>query len=54
MRGRRLKGKGEGVLGVKLPFPSLSNACHAGYGILGFYTAGQLKNLADNVKEKNF
>ena len=23
-------------------------------GILGFYRAEQLKNLADNVKEKNF
>ena len=50
LRGRRLKGKGNGVLGaretrgareeggtlaflshLKLPFPSLSNACHAGY-----------------------
>jgi len=33
LHGRRLKGKGKGVLGAapKLPFPSLSNACHAGY-----------------------
>ena len=35
MRGRRLKGKGKRVLGGretrKLPFPSFSNACHAGY-----------------------
>ena len=44
LRGRRLKGKGKGVLGAretrgtreeglapKFPFPSLSNACHAGY-----------------------
>ena len=27
---------------------------HELIGILGFYTAEQLKNLADNVKEKNF
>ena len=43
LRGRRLKGKGKGILGargaplaflshLKLPFPSLSNACHGGYG----------------------
>ena len=45
LRGRRLKGKGKGVFGKgvlgaretrgaregELPFPSLSNACHAGY-----------------------
>ena len=52
LRGRRLKGKGKGVLGARetrgareeggmlaflshlklpFPFPSLSNACHAGY-----------------------
>ena len=38
LRGRRLKGKGKGVLGkvvlgardAFLPFPPLSNACHAG------------------------
>ena len=42
LRGWRLKGKGKGVLGatlallshLKLPFPSLSNACHAGYQIV--------------------
>ena len=40
LRGRRLKGKGKGILGaplaflshLKLPFPSLSNPCHGGYG----------------------
>ena len=52
LRGRRLKGKGKGGFGrernargaplaflshLKLPFPSLSNACHAGYLIGGEY-----------------
>ena len=47
LRGRRLKGKGKGVLGAremrearpsrpKSPFPSLSNACHAGYSASSF------------------
>ena len=32
LRGRSSKGKGQGIRArVKLPFPSLSNACHAGY-----------------------
>ena len=50
LRGRRLKGKGKGVLGaretrgvrkegaflsrLKPPFPSLSKACHAGYFLM--------------------
>ena len=54
LRGRRLKGKRKGVLGargaplaflshLKLPFPSLSNACHAGY--TWRYTSPDLSDL---------
>ena len=56
LRGRRLKGKGKGVLGAresrfpsrpKPPFPSLSNACHAGY-----YSLKKKKSQTKNQTKK--
>ena len=64
LRGRRLKRTGKGVLGardtrgarplafllrLKLPFPSLSNACYAGYAL---YCCDEVRtNLTDDVKK---
>ena len=61
LRGRRLKRKGKGGLGARgapprvslapktLPFPSLSNACHAGYEL---YCCDEIRtNLTDDVNK---
>ena len=64
LRGRRLKRTGKGVLGardtrgarplafllrLKLPFPSLSNACYAGYAL---YCCDEVRtNLTDDVNK---
>ena len=45
LRGRRLKGMGKRVLGALIPFPSLSNACHAGYDYVDVRRALQNKHL---------
>ena len=39
--------KSNGIIAMNISFLKI-------IGILGFYTAEQLKNLRDNVKEKNF
>ena len=69
LRGRRLKGKGKGVLGAretreaplaflsrpKPPFPSLSNACHAGYCDSCYYNEMRFgETRGNNHSHKSF